>query len=329
MVKESRLPSATFKLVHATMEGALERIVEYVGVKSGINITRSLLGGGVGTDTCSSSPLNRLDTTMYLFTPDLPRAGHVTWLPSLLAALASLLRDGVADDKLPRNMSGFTNSPNCIKYLHRMDGDDVTVEVELMTSFDWLHDGDVTYEGLYDELLRQRTSENLFWFSHDAAQLQKQFISEQPQQVRDVIKVVKRWCSLVDWKDDSKCKPPNYLLCLLVIRAFENACHNTEGSLPSDKTVIKYFIKLVLSTAVQKPGRARICWSRFYDPNDYNIEYTSSVGGNQTRDFPPIVQDPANPANNVADRPHSWVPFRRNIRTWALQLRLIKDATGH
>lgn len=78
--------------------------------------------------------------------------------------------------------------------------------MELFPSYDWLHhnhsenaaaeevpaDGTAVeaaaaaahgnYDAFYDELLRQRTSENLCWFSPDAAELQKLFICDQPEQ---------------------------------------------------------------------------------------------------------------------------------------------------
>ena len=65
----------------------------------------------------------------------------------------------------------------------------------------------------------------------------------------------------------------------------------------------------------------RIAWSRFYDPKDYNIEYSGSMSG----ECPPIVQDPANPANNVAEMPVSWLPFRRMLEAWAHDLGLMES----
>lgn len=55
------------------------------------------------------------------------------------------------------------------------------IEVDLYVSYDWK--GEESYEALYDELLKQRTSENLTWFCPCAALRQKEFIDEQPAQV--------------------------------------------------------------------------------------------------------------------------------------------------
>ena len=70
-----------------------------------------------------------------------------------------------------------------------MLGDEI--EVDLYVSYDWTHqpesDGSSPagfgYEVMYDELLRQRTSDNLCWFASDAAELQVKFINEQCDEV--------------------------------------------------------------------------------------------------------------------------------------------------
>ena len=66
-------------------------------------------------------------------------------------------------------------------------------------------------------------------------------------QVKDLIMVVKFWRNAADW-NERKWRPTSYLLALLLVRAYENACHVVEGSLPSNKTVMKSFVKLILST---------------------------------------------------------------------------------
>ena len=46
---------------------------------------------------------------------------------------------------------------------------------------------------------------------------------------------------------------PSYLLSLLVVRAYENATSRSmDGQLPTDRVVLGYFVKLVLSTAHHK-----------------------------------------------------------------------------
>ena len=61
------------------------------------------------------------------------------------------------------------------------------IEVDLYVSYDWQEEGG--FDALYDELLRQRTSENLSWFCPAAAERQKIFILEQPDQVRTLFVV--------------------------------------------------------------------------------------------------------------------------------------------
>ena len=67
----------------------------------------------------------------------------------------------------------------------------------------------------------------------------------------------------------------------------------------------------------------RVSWGRYYDPKDYNIEY--NVGPNLN--CPPIIQDPANPANNVAERPLSWTPFRQHLEKWAKDFGFMEEGT--
>lgn len=41
----------------------------------------------------------------------------------------------------------------------------------------------------------------------------------------------------------------------------------------------------------------------------------------------PIIQDPANPASNVAERPVSWTPFCKAVERWAHTLGLMHEGT--
>ena len=53
--------------------------------------------------------------------------------------------------------------------------------MDLYPVYDWQEEGG--FDALYEELLRQRTSDNLSWFCPAAAARQKMFILEQPHQV--------------------------------------------------------------------------------------------------------------------------------------------------
>ena len=52
------------------------------------------------------------------------------------------------------------------------------------------------------------------------ARLQKKFISEQPNEIKELIKVLKHWRNCVQWKK-AKYRPNSYLLSLLVVKAVE------------------------------------------------------------------------------------------------------------
>lgn len=56
-------------------------------------------------------------------------------------------------------------------------------DVDIYCTYDWNYEGAGGYDALYDELLRQRNSENLSWFCAAASERQKMFVLEQPDQV--------------------------------------------------------------------------------------------------------------------------------------------------
>lgn len=41
----------------------------------------------------------------------------------------------------------------------------------------------------------------------------------------------------------------------------------------------------------------------------------------------PLIQDPASPVLNVADRPTSWLTFQKEAETWAICLGLMDEGT--
>ena len=69
---------------------------------------------------------------------------------------------------------------------------------------------------------------------------------------------IKHWRNTVDW-DGWKCRPSSYLLSLLIVRAYENACLATEGNLPTSKDVLIRFVKLVQSTQSSRCGIKLCC----------------------------------------------------------------------
>ncbi|XP_076822448.1 uncharacterized protein LOC143468872 isoform X1 [Clavelina lepadiformis] len=308
LLSDARPNLSELAVVQQYMGEFKEILTRFIEAKAAIHVSGVITSGSLGTNTTCS---NRWDVDFVLLSSDLPRIGHVMWMPSFVVALAKMLEEGAIEGKLP-DCSNFTYTNYSVQFKHK------DVEVDILPAYDWQHEGG--FDALYEELLRQRTSENLTWFCPAAAQRQKLFIKEQPDQVKDLIMVIKFWRNAADW-NERKWRPTSYLLALLLIRAYENACHVVEGSLPSNKTVMKSFVKLILSTGNPRPAPMRIAWSRFYDPKDYNIEYSGSMSG----ECPPIVQDPANPANNVAETPVSWLPFRRMLEAWAHDLGLMES----
>jgi len=322
LVNDSSLDDDNVKTLVERVESFSIDLKDYLQSKTGLRITKTVIGGSIGTGTCTC---NRFDADIYMSSPDIPYNGHSTWLPSFIVAIMTSLKSG-CEEEILKDLSAFY----CNDYsIQMMLGDEI--EVDLYVSYDWTHqpesDGSSPagfgYEVMYDELLRQRTSDNLCWFASDAAELQVKFINEQCDEVKDVIKIVKQWRDSCDWKQ-TKWKPPSYLISLLVIRCHDSMMTHNSSSSNIRRSLLKNFVKLVLATSAGNKSSSsvvKLSWSRFYDTNDFNIEYSS----NEDSDCPPIVQDPANPANNVAERPVSWIPFRKKLEKWAQNLQLIKE----
>jgi len=85
---------AEARLVARTTLDSVKRVLE---TRTGLRVTRTLLSGSLGTNTCCVS---RCDADLHLFSPDVPRVAHVTWLPSLLVALRHVIEDATSDGQL-------------------------------------------------------------------------------------------------------------------------------------------------------------------------------------------------------------------------------------
>ena len=54
------------------------------------------------------------------------------------------------------------------------------------------------------------------------AKRQKKFIVDQPNEIKEIIKVVKHWRNTIQWKKTAY-RPNSYLLSLLIVKSAENA----------------------------------------------------------------------------------------------------------
>nr|XP_039274346.1 uncharacterized protein LOC120348292 [Styela clava] len=313
LVNDARPDPADLATIQREVEELHLELTRFVNNSLPLRLTRIVQAGSIGTGTMCG---NRTDVDFILLTPDLPKNGHAAWLPGFVHAITKLMCEAVDEGKL-EGFSEFYHNAYTVQFMYNDK-----IEVDLYWTFDWNSEGAGGYDALYNELLKQHNSENLLWFCSAAAERQKIFIEEQPDQVKDLIKVVKNWRNTVDWID-AKWKPPSYLLALLLVRAYEIACHEVEGSLPSNRTVINSFVNLVLTSKNEKEPNIKLSWGRFYDPGDYSIEYTGTTDGNAAS-FP-LIQDPANPLNNIAERPLSWLPFCKAVEKWAQTLGIMRD----
>ncbi|XP_019634118.1 PREDICTED: uncharacterized protein LOC109477353 isoform X4 [Branchiostoma belcheri] len=300
------------------------RIIAFLESSLPFDVTKVLVGGSYGYDTLVKS---RNDVDLYVFSKELPKAGHVMWLPSAMKAVEALIRD-CNKGQIPE-CTDF----NTTKYFVRFTCQGIEFTVYL--THDWESERAGGYTRLYDESMRQRNSENRRMYSWAAARRQRQFILDQEEDVRDVIKVVKHWRNGVDWADSSR-RPSSYLLSLLVVKAYQNAQVikgvnirpppiDEEGffmrdpdpvvpenplEFPTMAETLSAFIALVKDL---DRAMTRLSWNKFYEPPSFRIEHMTTL---------PVVQDPANPAINVAEFLGTWASFHTETMLWAQKLGL-------
>ncbi|XP_078594899.1 uncharacterized protein LOC144872501 isoform X6 [Branchiostoma floridae x Branchiostoma japonicum] len=300
------------------------RMIAFLESSLPFDVTKVVVGGSYGYDTLVKS---RNDVDLFVFSKELPKAGHVMWMPSVMKAVEALLRD-CNKGQIPE-CTDFTTSKFSVGFTCQ------GIEFTVFLTHDWESERAGGYTRLYDESMRQRNSENRRMYSWAAARRQRQFILDQEEDVRDVIKVVKHWRNGVDWADKSR-RPSSYLLSLLVVKAYQNAQVikgvnirpppiDEEGffmrepdpvvpenplEFPTMAETLSAFITLVKDL---DRAMTRLSWNKFYEPPSFRIEHMTTL---------PVVQDPANPAINVAEFLGTWASFHTETMLWAQKLGL-------
>lgn len=258
-----------------------------------LRITEVLEVGSVGMGTATRS---RMDVDLVLYSPDLPRTGQEAWVQPLLEACRNFLDQANSSPEplfpLPK-CSDFNVTPYALQFT--CGG----MDVDVLLSRDW----DVEengYEMIYDLTCKQTTQARRQWCALATARLQKKFVTRQPTEVKELIKVVKHWRQCVPWKRLSH-RPTSYLLSLLVIKAVD------ETRSMDMKPVLEKLGQYIVATEL------RLNWSTYYHPEKYPVEFDPPT---------PLVRDPANPGVNVAESLPYWGQFRTEFCTWVSSLGL-------
>ncbi|XP_065834545.1 2'-5'-oligoadenylate synthase 1A-like isoform X2 [Oscarella lobularis] len=279
-------------------------LVRYLHNHCPFRVSEVVESGSLGQGTTTSE---EADIDLVVMSQEVPKEDNADWLPRALEALKTALRRGEA--KQYPNISNMPNSmlgraiPCCSDWERtrfalqfKCGGYDV----DLLPTYDWSRDPE-KYEGLYKLCVKYHTQEQYQWYSRGAAKLQVEFVSHQRNEVKDLIRIVKYWSKKRAYWSYKKYKPSSYLITLLVIKASENT-----GHMYFDRTaVLSEFCRLV-----RQPPPLRISWSKYNDPETYSF-------GEAQR----VIQDPANPVNNVARSGiGDWSEFPRNVEKFRQEL---------
>ncbi|CAH1264558.1 AK5 [Branchiostoma lanceolatum] len=300
------------------------RMIAFLESSLPFDVTKVVVGGSYGYNTMVKS---RNDVDLFVFSRELPKAGHVMWMPSVMKAVEALIRD-CNKGQIPE-CTEFTTTKYSVGFT--CEG----IEFTVFITHDWESERAGGYTRLYDESMRQRNSENRRMYSWAAARRQRQFILDQEEDVRDVIKVVNHWRNGVDWADKSR-RPSSYLLALMVVKAYQNAqvirgvnirpppidedgffMREPEAVVPENPLEFPTMGETLSAfiTLVKDLDRAmtRLSWNKYYEPPSFRIEHMTTL---------PVVQDPANPAINVAEFLGTWASFHTEAMLWAQKLGL-------
>ncbi|GAM26498.1 hypothetical protein SAMD00019534_096730 [Acytostelium subglobosum LB1] len=122
-----------------------------------------------------------------------------------------------------------------------------------------------------------------------ASPLQVEFIKQQPANYKDLVRLVKCWRNLSDWKWDKSTTPSSYLIELVTLKVFEDMM-TTSKSLVVEAAFAKVLGLLAQPTI-------EVYWPQFYVKT-----WKNAAQSHQGR----LVVDPANPTNNVAEAVTDW-----------------------
>jgi hypothetical protein len=285
----------------------VDYLVRYLQEYSPFRVSQIVVGGSIGMGTTESS---RADIDLVLMSPELGKTDHKRWLRGKLEELKTVIEKGSSEEQDIQQFPPIGRDPP--KKIPKCTGMFITrfalqfkcsgCEVDLLISYDWELDPQ-GYRGLYSLCCDATDEETGQWYSAGAVKRQVKFISDQDNEIKDVIKILKHWNKkMVQWGDQHK-KPKSYLLSLLVVRAAERLQRSYHGDWKS--RIIGELARLI------KQQPLSIAWSTFYDPNKYQWLKVPQR----------LIRDPANPVNNVAATGLTdWSQFIREAERFARSL---------
>lgn len=275
-------------------------LVKFLKQRLPVRVTEVVEFGSLGSGTCTSS---RMDVDLLVYSPDVPSEGQERWMPSLLHAVSNVFQNASANPdpyhQLP-DCSYFTTTPYAVQFT--CGG----VDVDIMISFDWNSRESGGANAIYDVSCKQTTHSGRRWCSLATARLLKQFIADQSNEVKEIIKVVKHWRNCIQWRKVTH-RPSSTLISLLTVKAAE------ETKSYEMKPVLEKLGSYVLAPELS------LSWSTYYLSEKYPVEFDPPT---------PLVRDPTNPGFNVAETLPYWGQFRSEYVQWMRGLGMAVYSNG-
>ena len=281
----------------------VEQIVAFCETHLPFHVSRVARGGSLGHDTATTS---RRDIDLVLYSADLPQIGHSRWLPSVITALSDLIREApkilTKTEKPFPKVSFISTTPYSVQF---STGD---LDVDLIPCYDWKND--YTSSQLHQTIKEQRPMD-FIWFSPAACEKESDFIRKQPIKIKEMIRMVKNWRNSILWKDQFH-RPNSLLLSFMVIGAHEKLVKDGMSNL----LITQESILQKLTEMIQRKHELRLEWSTFY---------SESIRSTFPMKTSPVVRNPSNPADNVAETGlQNWTQFPGEFTRWAHFIGVIK-----
>jgi len=261
---------------------ALKKVLA-AGVSSSHKISRILKAGSYGKGTICRMRLE-LDVVLYMedYTPD----RHEETLRFFLALFE-------------KSAPGFTQVRKVTHAIKMLFNQSVSIDLLPTTTL---------LEGAMGFIPLSPTHRDLM--SAAAAKDQCTFIKEQSQLYKDLVRVAKFWRKQITWATKAV-RPSSYLLELLMLHAYQQhyasmAVMKKDGT---KRQMLASIFRDFLKSVTEMNATTFICWNAFYSETVARQHIFTTPARKDGDKRNPVIVDPANPTNDVANRMHDWGPF--------------------
>jgi len=241
---------------------ALSTVRDVVVEKCFLNVTDVVKGGSVGKGTAIA---DCSDAELVFFVRGLPSDGHAKWMAPLLRSVRSVLVE-----QLPAELA--TNI-ECTNDAVRMTVKDcVSLDLRFSPAFE-------SYAETV-QALGQLGPQSRKPFEPSFVRERTQFVAKQPGHVKVTIRLLKWWREQQTWSC-ALTRPSDMILELVAIYAAQQCGKTSQSQMIANCMAL-----------LARFDQLRVVWSNFYDKSDAWAPLLMQK---------PLLMDPVNPFNNVAD----------------------------